>query len=107
MGTVDFGRPSGVHMNEENPFRLFGALRLDSQDGQGLRMVGSEPASPIERRAQRSSAPADRGDAPTKQQFMTAVDEHAAAARAWNGRGPEVDEKRAAIARLLYLAGVV
>lgn len=50
-------------MHEENPFQLLGSLRLDSQDGQSLCMVGSEPASQVERRSRRSTAPADRGDA--------------------------------------------
>ena len=42
----------------------------------------------------------------TLKEIMAAVDEHAAASRAWCGRGPEVDAKRAVITLLLLRAGV-
>jgi len=38
---------------------------------------------------------------------MTAVDEHAAASRAWCGHGPEVTAKRAVVAQMLFQAGIV
>lgn len=43
--------------------QLPSALRLDSVNGQEIRMVGGMPASQVERRSHRSTAPVDRGDA--------------------------------------------
>ena len=52
------------------------------------------------------SVTADRGDAPTRQQIMNAIDEHTAASRAWSGHGPEVTAKRAIVAQMLADAGI-
>ena len=68
-----------------------------------------------ERRANRSTAPINRGDALTDKQFAEAVDELCAASRAYNGRGSEYLAKRAvvlaayraAVVALLDQAGVV
>lgn len=90
----------------ENTSRLPSALRVDSQDGQDLCLVGGEPVGPIERRSQRSTAPADRSNALTDKQFTDAVDELAAASRAYNGRGSEYLAKRAVVLAA-YRAAVV
>lgn len=57
----------------------------------------------VDRRQIRSAVP---GNAPTKQQFMIAIDEHAAASRAWCGHGPEVTAKRMILSQMLDLVGV-
>lgn len=57
----------------------------------------------VDRRQIRSAVPVN---VPTKQQFMIAIDEHAAASRAWNGHGPEVTAKRMILSQMLDLVGV-
>lgn len=54
-----------------------------------------------ERRANRKAQPV------TKQQILAALDEYAAASRAWCGHGPEVTAKRAVVSQMLDEAGLV
>ena len=58
----------------------------------------------VDRRQVRSVAPVN---APTKAEIMDAIAELNCAARAWNGRGPEVKAKRAIVAQMLVDAGVL
>ena len=57
------------------------------------------PGQPVERRENRKPQV-------TKQQILAALDEYAAASRAWCGHGPEVTAKRAVVARMLDEAGI-
>ena len=65
---------------------------------QGEHAVVETSKTVVDRRQIRSSVPVN---APTKQQFMIAIDEHAAASRAWNGHGPEVTAKRMILRMIL------